>query len=243
MTPETQSIHLKVEGATPEVVIRHGEAEPIHVPGPLKLSGRFSAPAEFVMKRSSPNINVLNGYSYKKCNVIFNEKELTITLVVGEQGRDTVTVTGSLKKHPFLSELQINGGGMSPKRLYELIRFKAHYFADRAEHRRLVLLLQNFEAHTSGSVADKNDRQGNTEASRTQRVQTEIAGLEIALNVPLFEGYEPVSVRLSVEVEPANGSVQLFLVSPEFEEFYDGEVKRLFDAQRPVFEPFVIIEK
>jgi hypothetical protein len=244
MSQEKESLHIKFDGpAGNEVVIRHGQAEPIHVPRPLTLSGNFNAPAEFVKKRKSVNGNDLDKWGNLYCHTFFNKEDLAITLVAGEQERDTITVVGKLVKNPFLESLCINGRGHKHTDLLNLIRFKPHLFADRADHKKLVLGLQNFEVKTDSEHKAVNDRAGTMDNRQFTRAQSSLTGLTIRLNVPLFEGYEPAPIDLTVEVEPNNGSVLLYLVSETFEEFYDDAVNAQFDAQREVFEPFVIIEQ
>ena len=244
MSDEKESLHIKFDGPSGnEVVIRHGQAEPIHVPSKLTLSGKFEAPAEFVAKRFIQASGQYDNYHKRDCHVIFNEKDLSITLVAGEQERDTITVYGALKKNPFLESLCINGRGHKHTDLLSLIRFKPHFFANREDHRKLVIGLQNFEVKTDTEHKAQNDRQGTVENRQFTKAQSSLTGMAIVLNVPLFEGYEPAPIQLSIEVEPNNGSVLLYLVSETFEEFYDDAVKAQFDAQRPTFDPFVIIEQ
>ncbi|AUD00975.1 hypothetical protein [Spirosoma pollinicola] len=244
MAEEKESLHIKFEGASGnEVIIRHGQAEPIHVPKPISLSGNFKAPAEFVAKRFVSVNEMLDQYPAEECHVLFNEGDLSITLVAGEQERDTITVVGKLTINPFLSSLNINGRGHKHSDLLTLIRFVPHYFALREDHKKLVIGLQNFEVKTDTEHKAQNDRQGTVENRQFTRAQSSLTGMNIRLMVPLFEGYEPAPVDLTIEIEPNNGTVLIYLVSETFQEFYDDAVKALFDEQRPVFEPFVIIDK
>ncbi|WP_019986483.1 hypothetical protein [Rudanella lutea] len=226
-----------------ELIIRHGEAETIHEPKPMGLSGNFNAPAEFVRKRSIPDGVVLDIYPNSACHVLFNKKALSITLVAGEQNRDTITITGRLKKHPFLDSLGLNEKAWNKDALLKTIRFKGNFFADRGVHRELVTRLQRFEVKTSSEHQDVNDRLGNIEKRNAAKASSELAGMTIALYCPLFEGGQPASITFTIELEPNNGTVTLYLIAEEFEELWDTAVAAQFDAQRPVFEPFVIIDQ
>lgn len=244
MSQEQESLHIKFDGAAGnEVVIRHGSAEPIHVATKMGLSGNFKAPAEFVAKRYVSEMDILDRFDASDCHVVFNKKDLSITLTAGEQERDTITVMGQLTKNPFLESLHINGRGHKHTDLLTLIRHKPHFFANREEHRKLVMGLMNFEVKTESDHKAQNDRQGTVENRQYTKAQSSLSGLSIVLNVPLFEGYEPAPIDLYIEIEPNNGSVLLYLVSETFEEFYDDAVQAQFNSQRSVFEPFVIIEK
>jgi hypothetical protein len=241
---QAENLHLKIEQFEgSELVIRHGEAEKIHHPGPITLSGDFTAPAEFVKKRAIAGAEELDTFLNSACHVLFNKKALSITLVVGEQLPDTITVKGSLKKNPFLDLLKIDNGGHYHYDLLKLIKQKGHYFESRLIHRAFVLALQSFEVKTETTHRDTNDRAGNTEKTRLTKSQSDLAGKEFSLNIPLFEGGEKAKIDLKIEVEPSNGTVLLCIVSETFEEFWDTAVAAQFDAQRPVFEPFVIIDQ
>lgn len=242
MSSEKESLHIKFEGAAgPEVVIRHGDAEPIHVPSKLVLGGDFFAPAEFVKKRYDEASNTLDEYNGDNCHVYFVRNSLEIKLVAGEQERAGIIVTGTMKKNPFIDQLQINGSGHTLKGLLQLIRFKPHFFPNRQDHKDLVFQLQNVEVTTNTNIKQFDDRSGNKESSIAEKATTKLAGKIFDMHVPLFENEPPATIKLQIEVEPNNGTVLLYLISETFEEFYEKAVKALFDVQRATFEPFVII--
>lgn len=236
---------MKFEGEAREheVVVRHGDAPMIHNYKPMALAGRFDAPAEFVKKRYNADVDLLDKYTSDECHVIFDKKNLTITVVAGEQERDTITVTGVLKKDPFLDSLKINSGAHSNKGLLEIIRYKQHLFVDREAHKKLVTGLQKFEVKTSSEHSDVNDRLGTKGASNFQTASNQLTGTSYQLRVPLFEGYDPVIIDLTVEIEPSNGSAIIYLVSETFDEFWDQQVDQQFDSHEETFAPFVIIRR
>lgn len=240
----TDTLHLKIESLDEnELVIRHGEAAKIHLEPAISLVGNFGAPAEFVSKRYTESVKMLDRFDVSDCHVYFNKSDLSITLIAGEQERDTITVGGKLKKNPFLESLSINGRGYRNTELLQLIKYKPHYFKSREEHKSLVHGLMNFEVKTESDHKSANDRLGSIENHQYTKAQSKLSGFKFQLYVPFFEGYEPATIDLTIEIEPSNGTVLLYLVSETFEEFYDDAVKAKFDEQRPIFEPFVIIEK
>lgn len=232
--------HTFGEGASKaEVTILHGEAANIYDPEQVVLNGIITAPSEYYTKR--PDL-----CPPAQTHAKFSKEDRKITLVVNEKDKFQTIVTGSLKKNKFLKSLHINSTtSYSIADLQKVLRYAKRFFNDPSKHLDLIVKLRNFTTKITSTTVKSDDRAGNKVESFESRV-TDFAqanDLGFTLKLPIFDGTDDVAIAISIEIDVINGSVALYLICDDLDEMEDSLVKAIFEEEKKVFEPFVIIEQ
>jgi len=230
--------HTFAEGSPAEITVRHGEAPTIYDPEQIRLSGIISAPVEYYQKRP-------DACKPTHTHVVFDKKGKKVTLTVDDTNKFKTIVTGSLEKHAFLKTLHINSQqsyGISD--LLKTLRFAKRFFAEPGKHTEFILKLRNFTAKITQTTSQTDDRQGNKKQSFESKVEEfQKEALSFILNIPVFEGTDPLNIKIDIEIEAINGTVQLFLICDDLEEMEDEIVSSLFSSQKKVFASLVCIDQ
>jgi len=231
------------EGKYPEIIIREGKVtdtykEPIKV----ELKGNIFAPGEFVTKRSA-ECEALK----QKTHVVFNYDELSILLVVDEENHYQKKVLGELKHFADLAELGIvvdstGGKKYTVRGLYNVLRMKRAYFKSREEHALILDGLKKFQAKTEIEFQNMNDFKGSTALSKIQTCKTNLS-YNFTLNIPVYEGTEPMIFPVEVEFEPNDGSIQCWLVSEDLAELQIKLRDEIMGGELEKFKDFVVIKR
>jgi hypothetical protein len=236
--------HTFEEGtAKGEIIIRHGEAERIYDPEQVVLEGIITVPSEYYQKRKDQ-------CPAKVTHVIFDKEAKFIKLVVTDYWKFKSLITGRLTKHKFLKSLEINSTKhYSITELQKVLRYAKRFFADPEKHKSFIVSLRNFTAKITQTTTQADDRQGNKSNSFESRVEDFVktsegsGGLYFDLLLPIFYGTDPVSIRLTVEIEAINGAVALFLVCDDLDEIEDGIVTKVFETEKAIFSQLAIIDQ
>jgi hypothetical protein len=148
-------------------------------------------------------------------------------------------VKGKISKAKKFLELGINDDNKSydPKKLANILKLRRNIFPSPADHANIIRELLNIEAKVDADITDGDDRRGNVEKKFKQAVQSNVPQT-FAINVPLLEGEEPVSIEVSIILEVKNGSdIICFLesidaaelIESQFEARVKEEVERIKD--------------
>lgn len=226
-----------------ELTLRQGEALKLYDPEQIKLDGIITVPSEFYLKRKDQCLPPFT-------HVIFDKESKVIQLVVEDKSKFQTVVTGKLKRHKFLSSLEINSTkSYSISELQKVLRYAKRFFADPEKHKDFIISLRNFTAKITQTTTQADDRQGNKSSSFESRVEDFVktkegdGGLYFDLKLPIFYGTDPINLRLNVEIEAINGSVALFLVCDDLDEIEDGIVTKIFEAEKTIFSELAIIDQ
>lgn len=236
------TVTIDVKGSS-EVTIRQGEALKVYDPEQIKLEGIISVPSEFYLKRKDQCLAPFT-------HVIFDKENKCIQLIVEDKSKFQTIVTGRLKKHKFLSSLEINSTkSYGITELQKLLRYAKRFFVDPEKHKSFIVSLRNFTAKITQTTTQADDRQGNKSNSFESRVEDFVktkegdGGLFFDLKLPIFYGTDPMTIRLNVEIEAINGSVALFLVCDDLDEIEDGIVTKIFETEKSIFGELAIIDQ
>lgn len=198
-------------GESKELVIRTGDAEPIHLPVKVDLSGVLSAPKDFFLSRKEL-------HDPKKCHVTFSRSAMVIELRVDEASKFGASVKGRLETNPDLSVFQINSGNTRTiKQLLEVVRKNRYFFPDREEQIEIVSRLMNFQATVQKSIEDSNNNRGESNKSLAIKIDHKIHEA-FKLQMPIFKGTESVTFRVEIQVDATDAGVVVWLESPELRE-------------------------
>lgn len=131
-----------------------------------------------------------------------NSKILFINFPQNTHGK--TEVTAQLIENKRLARFGINNEvWFTQKDVAKLIRNNAMLFKDTDTVRGLVKTLDELTLVIQNELTDNNDRRGNVEQHR-KRVIKEKKGVlpeYITLFCPLFEGIDPIEIKLEIEVE------------------------------------------
>ena len=218
-------------------VIRIGEAETIHPPVKVEIEGDINAPMEWVRVRLTPDSELC-----KHSNVIFNHVDCTIKLVVNESDKFATEIMGKVTKNKFLSGLRINNpNGYRIDQLKETFKFAGMHFLNRTGHVDLMGKLKTFDAKVFREYKAEEDRtKGIKNNTQNSKVDTELNGLSIVLNIPILEGFDRQTITITVEVEDSNGPL-FFLACHDIEEVVEDRIETVFKAKEVFFSEFGIV--
>jgi len=242
MVEKEQELNLHLigsPGTETTHVIRHDEPLKVYDPTIVTLDGIITSPWEFFNKRRPE-------CTFDDCHVVFSKKSLSITFIVREKDKFKTTVTGKLKRTDFLSSLKLNQTtGYTIKELMEKLKFARMYFKHKEEHKKLLIKLRNFTATVEKTVSEVNDRKTEKGSVINEKIInfTEENALDFVLSVPIFEGQPKVDIPISIEMEPRNGDVILFLIYDDFDEIQEETIEAIFKEQKEKFDDFACIDK
>lgn len=227
------------DGKVPEIIIREGKApdtwrEPVKV----DLKGNIFAPGEFVTKRADEVASLK-----QQTHVIFDYRNLSISLVVNEENHYQQKVFGQLQVFKELAELGMNGAKKyTVRELYQVLRLKRAYFATREEHAQILDKLKKFEARTEVEFKNLNDFKGSTALQKIQTCTTNLS-YNFTLNIPIYEGTDAKTFPVEIEFEPTDGSIICWLISEDLAELEIKLRDEIMDSECEKFKDFVVIKK
>jgi hypothetical protein len=203
-TPGTYTFY---EGAAPK------HRDPIS----RTFSGDLMAVENFLQTRpldEAPD-NVTNPGVTKSIILVEAEKK-TITLHTNPTDPASLTIIGSAKDNPDLSDLNINLPlTFTRDGLIKKLRFSAHLFSDQDEYRALLGGLQRFSASTSGKVGADTDNRGNKAIDYQKKVQTGLPETITLIAEPII-GAQKVKFAVEVCLDVTDGGgAKFWFESPE----------------------------
>lgn len=225
-----RDVLINVTGDTKELILRTGEAAPVREPQALKLAGTVESVLDFYNKRKDgsiadrfPAIGPHNSY------VAINRVGLTVTLVVTDREHNPIEVSGKMIENPIIKELGINGTkAWTNLQLRQALKLKRSIFESRDDLAALLNNLEQFKVNTDIEFENSNSFQGDVAYKKIISAKANLK-LEFFLNIPIYEGESKRVVKIDFELQPADGSVVMFLVSPDLAEAMDNTRDEVLD--------------
>lgn len=229
-------INITPDPSIKELVIRHGDAQPIILPLQLSASGTIGAPAAFFAVRTATEI------LKEKAIVLYSYEELFIKLSVDPTDKFAAVINGKLVKNPALQPFGINENHtFSTEELISLLKLNRLYFADREACMSIVTNLKKLKVSAQTEIEKTDDSRGNKKNLAEVKVTTEIP-LDFTLKLPLFKGGKDVKFKVEVCFDLRDAALEFWLESVELAELLLGNRKELIDAELAKFDGYVKIE-
>lgn len=232
MENEKLQINLGAGVTKAEVVLREGQAVQELAPkAPVKinLSGVIGAPVEFLTKRLSEADQI----NPKRCHVIVNRENLTITFVTAEND-DYLSgkIVGSLSLHPKFEEFGINNKRKTwePAELGQYFKMNRAFFPNRDENMKLVSDLKNFSATVNSSMDRQTKENGSMKMSYGQVVNSNLPEA-FTLELPIFKGVPATTVQVEVYATVDGSDVYLQLFSPAANQIIEEMRDKVIDEE------------
>lgn len=230
------TINLKIEGNTQELVIRTGEAEEIKYPVKEIYAGTIDAPRTFAEIRTMNKMVAVVLYSKSKRYIKYKE------IASNQYGSE---VTGHVELNPDLHGFGINRDTKwSPKTLAAFLKMNRAHFRDREDCVKLVTQLMNLKANT---ILDNNqayDNRGNVKNDK-EKIVTVNVEMMFVLKMPILIGGDTKEFMVEVCLDTTDSGVILWLESVELAEILKTATDELIDAEVKWFrdEGIVCIEE
>lgn len=236
MSNEKENINIEVNGNNmPEIIIRHGEAQPPVQFNSVCIAGSIESVAEYIKKR----IGVIDR---EHTHITIDRENAIITLVDGEHHGLFVKVQGSMLKTKDFTGFKINKGVWdSPKELGEFLRRQKRWFVDKSVHAKLVESLLKFKATVNKEIEKIDNKRGSITDMVIQKVTTEIPE-RFVLELPIFKGCPPSKFEVEIFFDVRDAGCKISLDSIEAEEAAVNLVDQRINEQIPHFKPFVTVE-
>lgn len=230
------NLKLDLSVAGNELVVRHGNALPLHEPNQVTLIGTIIAPGDFVDKRNSE-------FKPLSAHVNANYKGLTIELITCEA--DDIgghVVTGTLTPYPDLAKFFINATKQySHRDLYDMLKFMGVHFKNKDDHTAILSSLKKFEAKVNMDFQKQDDFKGSQALHKLVEIKTNLA-LEFNLFMPLFAGEEAEAFKVDICVDSTGSGVMFWLESIELHERILEKRDEIFDRELDRLKEYVIIK-
>ena len=236
---EMESIHLKVETPTGEVVIRKGEALPAVEPRVVNILGTLETPLEYLKKR-------ISAIWQSKCHITVDREQMLIVLVVGEHNHYCDTIGGKLTLHPDFVRFGINSGKYrTTLEMAEFIKMNRAHFENRQTAMELVQQLRSFKAKIDKQVeAEHNPGKGDKRILIAQAVDSNVPE-KFNICMPIFKGAAKQVIEVETYFNPDD--LTCTLVSPAAnemaEDFKNAAIDDVVGQIRELAPDIVIVEE
>lgn len=219
-----KDLNITVSNETKEVVLRTGEANPIHIPTGITLKGfTIDAVREYLQKDGIVEDEIKNSY------VISSLEKRQLQLHYAARIEKPDTIEGVLHLHSDLEKFAINSGKQySTHNLAQFIRMNKHYFETKDIALKLVNDLQNFKAKVDREIEASDDKKANVKISLVQKVVSNIP-TEFTLLLPIFVGGPKSAIKVEIDIDAQD--LTCSLISPELKEFIDNEAEALIENE------------
>ena len=221
-----------------DVVIREGQALPLHEPVKVNIVGVLNSPARWLEKRQELQ-QITN-----KCHVTVDREGLKITLQINENAHYGTRIEGRLMLTETFKKFHINDGhSFTLKELATLFKMNRSFFESKQIAMELVTLLQNFKGKVNKDLEASTDNRGNKKVDFVQAVESNLPEA-FTLHLPIFKGLEAEDVECEVYVDPDDWSCQL--ISPDandiVERYRDEAFQKVIDGIEENLPGVAIIE-
>lgn len=218
-----KEINISVENGIKELIIRKGDAVPVHTGADVKIgSVTIFAIMEFLTKKDINEAMILDSilqYSYDK---------LKMQLVYGATLRHQYTINAQIILNPDLEAFEINKGKKySTFQLADFIKMNRHLFESKSVAMELVSTLKNIKASVNRAIEANKDDRGNKRALIDQVVQSNIPE-SFNIELPIFKGQPKVVVPVEVVLDE---DLECMLVSPDLKQIIAEESERLIGGE------------
>lgn len=233
MNTENQQINLHVEKGANEVIIRHGQAEPV-VPfrTSIDVSGTLEVPRKHLenppmwLTASGPGeIDAPLNHSYVKVDRA--KGGIRFFQDVGTPWESSYE--GILRLDPRFEKFGINTGrSYTTLELANFIKMNRSHFETKDKAMLLVTELRQFKAKIDKDVENQADDRGNRKILMAQAVESNIPE-SFMITVPVFKGYAVQALEVEIAIDP--GDLSCTLVSPEVNDYVEGTKDDLINAE------------
>lgn len=226
-----KEINLNVQNG--ETTIRTGEAARLDVAKSIKITGRLSAPFDFMEKK-----NMINQYQANYCHLLIDKDTGTLTLHANEKSTIAEDVIiGRLEISPELKEWDINGDNRwNVRDFIKFLRARKFYFQDPSEHSSLIENLQKWNVSIERIIKEENNNTGNSHLSLETKVTKALEKNSFKLELPIYKGYGKKKFTVEIGLDPQAVSVQMFLVSSDLHTLILSERDALFTEELSKFD-------
>ena len=220
----TNKIKVTVENGVKELIIRHGEADKIHIPNGITSGGlSIDAVREYLSKDGIDPDEIKNTFLW------FSKENRFIRLEYAVRRPNPDFIEGKITMHPDLEKFEINAGKRyNPHSLADFIRMNRHYFETKDVAIKLESSLRNFTAEVDKKLEVSDDKRANVKASIVQTVKTSIPE-SFVLMLPIFIGSKPIAVTVEIDINSADLSCSL--MSPDLKSFIDTESAAIIENE------------
>jgi len=229
---------LNITTSNKEITVLEGKALELFNPEKLNICGILDTPLRFLEKRVSE-------IEQKKCNIIVNRDNMSITLTVDDKNHFADTISGKMELHPDFVKLGINSGKYRTAfEMAEFIKMNKAFFANRSEAADLVVQLRKFKAKVDKQVeAEFNPNKGDKKAIIQQAVETNLPNT-FKVNIPIFKGTAKQELELETYFNPDDLTCTLICaeVNEIAQDYKDTEIDKVLDAIKQIAADIVIIE-
>ncbi len=213
------------------IEVREGEAqkildpiEPIQ-PQSINIKGRVGTIAEFLSKRA-------HQFKSDACNIIVDMNENIMTFTGNERYEDNkedTLVSSKIIETKHYKKLDINNDReFAPLELATYLRKRKNMFMNPEQFNNIFTALSSFKAVIDKEVETVDKKDGNAVNSVRQKVIHNIPKI-FELNVPVFEGEDPMKIEIEIDVNP--NDLRCSLMSFDLEHKYDEFKQSLFEFE------------
>lgn len=210
MDPKVNITATAVSGQPVEVILREGQVIDPKEVKQVVLSGPIGSPLSYALTYKPEVGKALCTYSTTRKQIV---------LICDKFAAEPDTVTGTLETHSLVKELGINSTNTSynPMDLHKKLRLLGHLFNSRAEHASLLKSLSDFTAKTEIDFTQSDDFKGTKANIKIEKIKHDIQS-SFEINIPLFVEEDTEKITVELEFAPQNGTIQVWLVSPQLAE-------------------------
>lgn len=210
-----------------EHLIRVGEAIKLQPPKPLRITGKLSAPIDFMDKKDKTK-----QYDAHYAHMLIDKQGNKLTLHLNEKSPDSEDViTGILEENPELTMWEINTEKRwNVRELIAFVRARKIHFDAAADADGLIESLQKWTAKVERTIKDINNDTGNS----LLQLETTVSGIELKrkfkLALPIYKGYGREVFTVEIGFEPKSTSVDLYLFSSDLYELKETSREKIFES-------------
>lgn len=226
--------NITVEDGVKQLVILKGEALSPKEPRRVSINGTIEAPKKYLEKREiDPNSS----------HLLVDKESLSLVLMVDEKDPYFTKITGTIQISEEFTDWGINSGKeWSTFELADFIKLRRTCFTDQVEAGRLVADLRAFKARVNKELEDVDDKRGNRDFVRRQRVESNLPS-QFTLGIKIFKDVGAFKFPVEVAVNPDTFACQLISpVAADIQrELIDSLINREIEAISQLYPNLVIV--
>jgi len=228
-------LNLMVE-ADGALILRQGDAAPIHEKKGVSYVGNISAPADWF------ELKIKNKLELELSDITVLVHNESIVFKASEFVPDeAIVITGMLHRNEDLKTFCINSSKQwSNKELASFLKMNRYFFADRDENLQIVKNLNSFKAKVSQEIESSNDFKGNKKHLFEQTVKAELK-LNFQLTMPIFKGESNRTFDVEINFDISDGSVVYWLESADLRELELKDLETIMNTEVKRFKGITLI--
>lgn len=248
-----QELKVHIENAGNELIIREGKAAdplPNKEPRIIAITGDIHSVSNFLKIRDAEPENYEPGWSsqevdYNKAIVTVDKFAGTLLLQLDPESHYGASILGTLEQSKEIEPFYINQEKrFDRKQLLKLIKFSRLFFNDKDMHAELMLSLSKLKMKTEQELKQEDDNRGN-KTNSFERKMIDDSGFAkfFTLFIPIFKGFDAVTIRVEICFEPTDTGIMFWLESPELVEVTQSKLDSIFNKELESCSDFVVIYK